>query len=139
MRKLLLALGFAAAALTAGSTDAFAGKRDLRVGMYEGTWCGYPVTYDIRRKEDDRWVFHGRLIFHTYNDMTDKLWIEQYGDQSLRMIRYLSAENEGKTQVVQTYTPVMHLVGSTEYPTFKVQEANGPDCPGKKTVLDLGK
>ncbi|WP_375449393.1 hypothetical protein [uncultured Devosia sp.] len=117
----------------ANMVPAHAADSDLKTGQYEGTWCGYSAVFDIAVKERRRWVFHGKIVFPTYDNLADELWIEQYEDQSLRMIRYLSGTQEGWTQVIQTFAPEMHGSEAGYAPTFTVERANGPDCEGKPT------
>ena len=110
---------------------------DFHTGKFDGLWCGYGVTFNIDSKEaGDRWVFNGTIFFPSYKQY-DRLWIEQYGDNSLRMIRYLSGPGAGQTQVVQTYPPAIRQGEAGVYADFQVQTANGPDCEGKVTHFEL--
>lgn len=133
----VLALGVVLLAASGGASLAENRDADVRIGSYKGTWCGYPAIISIESKEKKKWVFHGSLIFPTYNNLSDELWVEQYGDDSLRMIRYLSGTQQGLTQVVQTKIPVMYNIGGVQTPHFTVERADGPDCEGKPTGFYL--
>jgi hypothetical protein len=60
---------------------------DLHAGSFDATWCNYKATIDIESKESGKWVFHGHIRIKQ-TDQYDVLWVEQYQDNSLRMIRY---------------------------------------------------
>lgn len=113
----------AVATLLATSPVAHAADGDLRLGTFDGVWCGYGATFHIERQDANSWVFHGHVSFDEHPDF-DELWIEQYEDNSLRMIRYLSGEATGMTQTVQTHPPDFQVSGVA----FTKQQSYGPDC-----------
>lgn len=107
---------------------------DLLVGSYEGTWCNYKARFEIETREQNRWVFHGNILIHQTGQL-DPLWIEQYSDNSLRIIRYLQGPRHGQTQVVQTYPPETHVRRGRTYHVFRSQSSHGYGCSGTATEM----
>jgi hypothetical protein len=77
---------------------------DLHLGTFEGKWCNYPATFYVQRQDPDSWIFHGRVLIKS-TQQYDQIRMEQRGDNSLYMVRYLTGDHAGKTQVVQTFSP----------------------------------
>jgi hypothetical protein len=117
---------------------AHADPNDMRTGVFKGYWCGYSAEYHVDSKDDgDRWVFHGRLTFYEYPGLADELWIEQYGNNAMRMIRYLSGEQEGATQVVETLPPVPPSAGERKGVVYRRDFSHGVDCEGPDKPTNL--
>jgi hypothetical protein len=126
LKKLLLAVlifGLGAA------SSAFAGT-DMLIGSFAGKWCNYDARFDIETKETGRWIFRGRILIHETGQY-DPVWIEQYDDDSLRIIRYLQGANLGQTQVVQTHPPQTNLNNNV----FYSQQGYGYGCEGTSSFL----
>lgn len=126
MRLIALATTF----FLLGSNLAAAGGVDLKVGSHPGYFCGYQVRYDIETQEPGRWVFHGKIWIRATGEY-DPLWIEQYSNNSLRVIRYLQGANLGLTQVVQTNPPyeTMRAPGAAVITIFETRDGgNGFGC-----------
>lgn len=98
------AFSLAVAALALSPTLAAADMFDMQVGSFIGTFCGYSARYDVDSQDSGTWIFHGRILIRDTGEY-DPLWIEQYADNHLRIIRYLQGANLGLTQVVNTYPP----------------------------------
>ena len=92
-------------------TVAVADTADMHLGT-NGTWCNYPARFDIQNRDGDSWVFHGRILIKETGQY-DELWLEQYDNNSPRMIRYLGGDTTetGDVQTVQTAPPTTKLPG----------------------------
>jgi hypothetical protein len=135
MRKLLSlllasvwTLGFVCA-----SPVALADVPDLHTGSFDGRWCNYDATVNIESKETGKWVFHGHILIKATGQF-DELWVEQYDDNSLRMIRSLQGTETGQTQVVQTNPPQEKVDGNgAHYALFTSQRGYGIGCDGTQS------
>jgi hypothetical protein len=132
MNRILIALITLVGTSIAIAPVARAQSADLRLGTFGREWCGYAAAFNIESKEPDRWVFHGHVSFAHFPDV-DELWIEQYEDDSLRMIRYLSGSQTGMVQTVQTHPPKF-LKNSVN---FEKVTSYGPDCEGAAKGAEL--
>jgi hypothetical protein len=124
MKKLVLP---AVVAFLAAISCALAAESDMRLGSFEANWCNYPARFDIQSREGSDWVFHGRVLIQSTGQY-DPLWIEQYADNSLRIIRYLQGPDEGATQVVQTYGPEVRILQGQRFSQFRSQSSYGYGC-----------
>lgn len=141
MRKLLIVLLTSAwpCAFVLSSPVALAddGVTDLHTGSFDATWCNYKATIDIESKESGKWVFHGHIRIKQ-TDQYDEMWVEQYGDNSLRMIRYLEGTESGQTQVVQTNPPQEKVSkNGAHYALFTSQRGYGNGCDGTSSVINV--
>ncbi len=119
-----------------GSRAPALGVSDLRVGNFGYQWCNYGATFQIQSKEPDKWVFHGKILIQETGQY-DRLWIEQYEDNSLRIIRYLSGAHNGETQVVQTHPPQIKLNNGKSVAEFREKAAYGVGAKGAITVFEI--
>lgn len=123
-------------AVVLGTGPAAAAGFDMRTGSFEGAWCGHTSRFDIESREGNTWVFHGRILIHSTGEY-DPLWIEQYADNSLRVIRYLQGANRGLTQVVQTHPPRENFSGGVLLTVFEESYHGGFGCSGAMDFFDL--
>jgi hypothetical protein len=66
------------------------------------------------------------------------MWVEQYDDNSLRMIRYLEGTESGQTQVVQTNPPQVKVSkNGAHYALFTSQRGYGNGCDGTTSVINV--
>ena len=123
--------GVAAALLLATlapASSALAATGDFRTGTFSGRWCGYEATFDVT--DQDGWVFTGYILIESTGQY-DPLWIEQYADNSLRVIRYLQGQHNGLTQVAQTYSPYQRVASNGNlYTRFEAEQGYGIGCDG---------
>lgn len=103
---------------------------DFLTGRFPGKWCNYDARFDIETQDAGTWVFHGRINILATGEY-DPVWIEQYSDNSLRIIRYLQGANLGRTQVSQTYPPQTNVNNNVYYG----QAGYGMGCEGTETIL----
>jgi len=134
MKKLILFMVFSILCLALPEFPAFAGEYDLQVGTYSGTWCNYAAKFHIESREGTDWIFRGHILIKKTGQY-DNLWIEQYQDNSLRMIRYLTGAHSGQTQVVQTYPPEKKLIRGSYRLVFTGKAGYGIGCGGTSTTL----
>ena len=99
MRTILAALAFAVFAGQATAADG-----DFRTGTFKGKFCGASATFEVTSRKKGTWRFDGKILIKSTGEY-DRLRIEQYSDQSLRIERYLSGPNTGKLQRVDTDPP----------------------------------
>src|SRR5262245_46418479 len=107
-KRPLLCLGFAVLACAglcnAEAAAAARGTDGFRVGSVQGSWGGYVARFDITSQRGDTWDFDG-MIYIKATGQYDRITVRQYGDNHLRIVRYLSGKNAGSTQKVYTYPP----------------------------------
>lgn len=133
MRRFAVAMVLIAIA----SVAARAAIGDFRVGSFGGTWCNSTARFDIDSREGGRWIFHGRVLIVSTGEY-DQLWVEQYSDNSLRIIRYLSGGNTGRTQVVQTSPPSLLIVNGQQISRYHTVGGEGLGCSaGAATWIDV--
>ena len=99
-----------------------AAEHDLRKGKFVGNWCGYDASFTIVKQNG--WKFEG-TIFIKATGQTDRIKIEQFDDNHLRIVRSLSGEQTGRTQTVVTYPPETITHNGATYVNFKVKSASG--------------
>lgn len=131
MRSLGLAVALSASIAMVSAASAAIG--DFRTGSFSGYWCSYDARFDIQSRDGNTWVFHGRLFLSATNQY-DELWVEQYSDNSLRIIRYLSGQYQGQTQVIQTFSPEQVIIGGVVMSAFSASSTAGPGCPSDTTT-----
>ena len=109
------------------------------VATYNGSFCGYTAQFHLEQpdtaKLPKRHAFYGNITFTGFPG-SNRLWIEQYKDGSLRIIRYLEGANAGQIQLVDTLKPWHDSEGWR----WEDNISNGPDCGGKannKTTIRL--
>src|SRR5439155_5259261 len=39
-----------------------AAEQDVRVGSFEGNWCGFAARFDIQKRVGDTWDFEGKIL-----------------------------------------------------------------------------
>ena len=112
---------------------------DLRTGTFHGKWCGYTAIYKLKQRQGDKWVFTGKIEFPGYPG-EDTFWVEQYEDNSLRMVRTLGPRSgaEGKKQSAQTFPPDLRASedGST-YAYYKAESHGGIDCEAASDSVNI--
>lgn len=131
MKKLALAVALLSTLL---SSAAFAETPDFKVGMFQGTWCGYSAVFNIQYQRGDTWEFDGFVSFPDYPEYAgteDRFHVEQYADNSLKMVRILDG-NQGK-QIVKTSTP--RYDANTDSYVWRKRTSSGVDCVGKSTFF----
>ena len=102
-----------------------AAENDLRESsIFEGNWCGYDAVFKIGKKRGNTWEFDGKILIKA-TGQSDRIWVEQYEDNHLRIVRYLSGDHTGKTQTVETYPPETLKRNGYSYVNFKVRNAWG--------------
>jgi hypothetical protein len=128
----------ATAAFVVTSPVALAGNdADMHVGSFDATWCNYSATIDIESKESGKWIFHGHIRIRQ-TDQYDVLWVEQYDDNSLRMIRYLEGTESGQMQTVQTNPPQEKSTESgAHYALFTSHRGYGVGCDGTSSTITV--
>jgi hypothetical protein len=139
MRKLLIVLLTSAwtPALVLMSPAALADVTDMQTGSFGGTWCNYPATFDIESKESDNWVFHGHIRIQQTSQY-DAMSVEQRGDNSLLMTRYLEGAENGQTQVVQMNPPQEKVnKNGAHYALYTSQRGSGYGCVGTSSVMQV--
>jgi hypothetical protein len=128
MREVLLALPLVLLAVSPATAKYNGPKID--VADYRGTFCGYTAQFHLDQadtaKLPKRHAFYGNITFTGFPG-SNRLWIEQYKDGSLRIIRYLEGANAGQIQLVNTFTGWHDSNGWR----WEGEEFNGPDCEGK--------
>jgi hypothetical protein len=98
-----------------------------------GVWCDLEAQYDIRSVEARR---DGRLIFHGFITIVptrerDRITVEQRKDKSgLTITRHLSGKNAGKTQVGNTFPPVVVRRNYTTGIAREMVYSNQIETPG---------
>lgn len=122
MRKILLACLFACFA----AQDA-AAEGDLKSGTFNGRFCGVPARFEVTWRNNGTWLFDGRILIRDTGEY-DRLLIEQYNDNSLKIVRYLGGHNTGKRQWAFTGPPAMKLVNGIRYLHFTASRGNGVAC-----------
>jgi hypothetical protein len=122
----------------AGAGASSAAGVDMRTGSFPGMWCDFHARFDLdRRDAGGRWIFEGRILIVETGEY-DPLWIEQYSDNSLRIIRYLQGSNLGLTQVVQTNPPFERFENGVLMTWFSTNDGgNGLGC-SDGTLSSLG-
>ncbi len=97
---------------------------DLREGTFQGNWCGSSAEFTIKKQKGEDWKFEGTVkIFSTRQ--VDPITIEQLGDNSLHMVRFLSGQFKGKTQVTQTHPPETFSSGNKMIVNFPTRRTFG--------------
>ena len=139
MRKLLIVLLTSAwtPALVLMSPAALADVTDMHTGSFGGTWCNYPATFDIESKESDNWVFHGHIRIQQTSQY-DAMSVEQRGDNSLLMTRYLEGAETGQTQVVQMNPPQEKVnKKGVHFALYTSRSGSGYGCVGTSSVMQV--
>lgn len=133
MRKMLLTCAFALLAV-----NAMAEETDLRIGTYEGRFCGAPATFELTGRVNGEWVFTGRILIRDTGQY-DKLRIEQYSDNSLKIERRLSGSDTGKRQWAVTNPPDTRQKDGRRFVYFFAARSNGVGCNngGTQTWLQM--
>jgi hypothetical protein len=119
-------------ALTASSV--IADDFDLRVGNFDGAFCGAPATFEVHEKYPDVFVFQGSIAVRDTGEY-DAIRIDQFDDYSLRITRELNGAGFGQKQTVETDPPVIE----EGMVIFYSQAGRGPGCnnPGANTALRM--
>ncbi len=135
--KNLFRAGLLAIALPIGSAGgALAGPSDMHLGGFFGSWCGVAARFDVQSKEPNLPVFYGRILILT-SGQYDPMSLEQRGDYSLRITRYLSGPDDGKTQIVETHPPQEKAGADLVYALFQSRTTEGFGCKGLTSALNL--
>lgn len=121
-RSALAALTLFLALLTA---PALAAPGDFRLGTFGGAWCDHGATFTLTERSG--WVFEGTIYLPSTGEV-NRLWIEQYADNSLRMIRYLDGANSGRIQMVETNPPEFRVYNGRPYVDFNAEEGGSLGC-----------
>jgi hypothetical protein len=99
-------------------------EQDLRVGSFEGNWCGLAARFDITRKFGNTWKFEGKILIRATGQY-DKITIEQLADNHLHMVRFLSGSHAGETQVTVTHPPETLFLGGVRQVNFPARRTEG--------------
>jgi hypothetical protein len=131
-----LARLLAFACMLGTAAPAIAADSDMHLGSFDTLWCNYHARIDVQSQDPGTWVFRGKiLIFST--GQYDPVWIEQYQDLSLRVIRYLQGPMLGETQVVQTHPPEEVFLSSGRRFLFRGKRGYGFGCDGTRSDVYL--
>ena len=99
----------------------------MRHGTFTGYWCDYNAVFYVESQDPNSWIFHGHIVV---GNAYDPLWMEQYADNSLRIIRYLQGPYAGQVQTVQTYPPDQFVTDGQINTRFQHQQSYGIGCDG---------
>lgn len=99
-------------------------EHDMRKGSFEGEWCGFAARFDLTAKRGTSWIFDGQIWIKATGQF-DRLYVRQYADNSLYIIRYLSGVHNGKTQWVRTSAPETRWRNGRFEVVFHVLSAGG--------------
>ena len=99
-------------------------ENDFRIGTFEGNWCGLPARFEITKKFGKRWLFEGK-IFIKSTGQYDRIIVEQFQDNHLRMRRVLTGQHAGEFQVLETNEPETLLKGGKTQINFRVRHGSG--------------
>ena len=111
---------------------------DQHTGSSSGIWCGYGVTFGIDSREPgDRWVFDGTIYFANFKQY-DRLWIEQYTDNSLRMIRYLSGPGAARCRRSRPTRRRSSKAASDFTPTSRASPRSGSIAKASACISSCG-
>lgn len=111
-------------ALVQGTGRAAAHEHDLRIGVFEGNWCGLAARFDVKEKVGDTWVFKGRLYIYATGQY-DEMTVKQYKDNHLRIVRHLSGAHAGTNQWADTHPPETMVRNGRFIVNFAVERASG--------------
>jgi hypothetical protein len=100
---------------------------DIHYGSFFARWCEYDAWLNLEHRDGDSWVFHGHIRIEKTGQF-DELFVEQYDDNSLRIIRYLSGPEAGQIQTIQTYPPQVKMIGGKQTAVFSAKSSDGPGC-----------
>ena len=110
------------------STQASAAEGDMKLGIWQGFFCGAPADFELyTTKSDDKWFFEGKILIRDTGEY-DRLTIEQYDDNSLRVRRYLSGSHAGKRQWAKTAPPKITRKNGGVIAEFEAKSGNGVGC-----------
>jgi hypothetical protein len=136
MKKVILAVVIAFCGTATSALADPERPEDMHTGSFSGTWCNYAAQFDLFSKKDD-WKFDGKIRIHKTNQY-DRLWIRQYRDNSLQIIRYLSGEQDGQIQNVKTFPPqILRGNGGQQIARFKGAGGGGPGCKNARVEFNL--
>lgn len=125
MRTLAVAFIVLVGQFLAGS--AFAAPGDFHTGTFEGSWCRYGARFDVVSRDGNSWVFRGSVLISSTGQY-DHIRIEQFSDNSLRVVRYLQGTETGQVQTIQTAPPQRLSFGGVLYDEFVVTANYGLGC-----------
>ncbi|MCW5719377.1 MAG: hypothetical protein KIS68_16285 [Bauldia sp.] len=131
------AVALAVLVICAFTLPSAAAQGDMRLGSFTALWCNYNARIDIQSREGTSWIFHGRILIEATGQY-DRIWIEQYSDNSLRMVRYLEGANAGATQTIQTHPPQTSVLpnrGPGLFTTFASERDYGFGCEGTRSWI----
>jgi len=135
MRGVLIALSLLL--MAASPATAKYNGPNIDIATYTGLFCGYTAQYHLDQpdaaKLPKRHAFYGNITFTGFPG-SNRLWIEQYKDGRLRIIRYLEGPNAGQIQLVDT----LGALHDSDGWRWEDDVSQGPDCEGKannRTVL----
>ncbi len=121
VKFVVVAVGLGAS-LTAQNCEA--ADHDLRVGSFQGNWCGLPARFDIQQKIGNTWKFKGKIWIKATGQY-DKIEIEQFADNSLRIVRFLAGEHNGKHQTLSTHRPETLLKNGHKTVNYRAKQGYG--------------
>ncbi len=116
----LVAVGLGVS-LAAGTCEA--ADTDMRLGTFKGNWCGSKAEFVITKQIANR-KFQGTVEILSTKQV-DTIEIQQYGDNSLQMVRYLSGEHDGKIQVTRTHPPEILSIAGKRTANFPTKSTRG--------------
>lgn len=103
------------------------GVTDMRLGNFFAIWCNYDAHLNVESRDGDSWVFHGHIQIDRTGQV-DELFVEQYEDNSLRIVRYLSGPEAGQVQTIQTHPPQVKMIGGRQTAEFDSKNSYGVGC-----------
>jgi hypothetical protein len=98
-----------------------AAEHDLRVGSFEGNWCGYECRFDITERIGNKWEFKGMILIKKTGEY-DKIQVKQYADNHLMILRTVKVK--GTSQRVDTHPPKTVTENGKSHVNFRVAKGD---------------
>ncbi len=108
-------------------STASAAPGNIRIGTMGAIWCNYKAKIHLDTRQGGEWIFEGRIHIEQTGQV-DRVWVKQYEDNSLRIVRYLSGEYAGRRQIVETHAPERYSEGGRYVQRWKKSASSGPGC-----------
>ena len=97
---------------------------DVRIGTFDGNWCGSRAKFTITKQIGTKKVFEGTVEIISTGQV-DRINIQQKINKTLHMTRYLSGKHTGQTQVMLTHPPETKSVGNSLVVNFPAKSTFG--------------
>ena len=81
-----------------------AAEHDLRVGSFEGNWCGYEARFDILERVENKWEFRGKILIKKTKEY-DKIYrlkgkLRQLPDRGAAALKRISTTEDPDVQIM---------------------------------------